>query len=94
MRTSIARSSSLPAERGGRRPGARTLAHGYNPRVRGTCQRGAWAVMLGVVVFGEAADLWVVAGGTLIVGAVCFISWREAVLKRQAVTPPVSATKV
>jgi hypothetical protein len=30
----------------------------------------------------------------VIVGAVSFISWREAVLKRRAITPNVSATKV
>ncbi len=53
-----------------------------------------WAVSLGVVVFGEPLDPWVILGGTLIVGSVSFISWREAVLKRKAVTPAVPATKV
>lgn len=53
-----------------------------------------WAVSLGAVFFGEAVDPWVILGGTVIVSAVSFISWREAVLKRQAVTPPVPATKV
>lgn len=53
-----------------------------------------WAVALGALVFNEGIDPWVVLGGTVIVSAVSFISWREAVLKRQAVTPPVSATKV
>jgi drug/metabolite transporter (DMT)-like permease len=53
-----------------------------------------WAVALGVLVFGEPLDPWVIMGGTLIVGSVSFISWREAVLKRKAVTPAVPATKV
>jgi drug/metabolite transporter (DMT)-like permease len=52
-----------------------------------------WAVTLGAVVFDEGVDPFVVLGGLVIVGAVSFISWREAVLKRQAVTPPVPATK-
>jgi len=52
-----------------------------------------WAVLLGALVFGEGVDIFVVLGGTVIVGSVSFISWREAVLKRR-VTPPVSATKV
>lgn len=52
-----------------------------------------WAVLLGALVFGEGVDMFVVLGGTVIVGSVSFISWRETVLKRR-VTPPVSATKV
>jgi len=53
-----------------------------------------WAVSLGVLVFGEPLDPWVIAGGTVIVAAVSFISFREAQLKRRALTPPVPATKV
>lgn len=52
-----------------------------------------WAVLLGALVFGEGVDVFVVLGGMVIVGAVSFISWREAVLKRR-ITPTVSATKV
>ncbi|MGX1003952.1 drug/metabolite transporter (DMT)-like permease [Roseovarius sp. MBR-38] len=52
-----------------------------------------WAVLLGALVFGEGVDVFVILGGTVIVAAVSFISWREAVLKRR-ITPPVSATKV
>ena len=52
-----------------------------------------WAVLLGALVFGEGVDLFVILGGTVIVGAVSFISWREEVLKRR-ITPPVPATKV
>ncbi|WP_255430530.1 DMT family transporter [Phycobacter azelaicus] len=53
-----------------------------------------WATLLGAVVFDEAVDIWVVSGGALILGAISFITWREAVLKRRAITPPVPATKV
>lgn len=53
-----------------------------------------WATVLGVVVFLEPVDMWVVLGGTLILGSVSFIAWREAVLNRRTVTPPVPATKV
>ncbi|MFD0857670.1 DMT family transporter [Roseovarius aquimarinus] len=52
-----------------------------------------WAVMLGALVFGEAVDPFVVLGGMVIVGSVSFITWREAVLKRRAITPPANATK-
>ncbi len=53
-----------------------------------------WAVALGTLVFGEPLDPWVLVGGTLIVVAVSFISWRESVLKRRSLTPPVPATKL
>ena len=53
-----------------------------------------WAVLLGAVFFAEPIDPYVVLGGTLIVGAISFISWREAQLKRQAITPNVTETKV
>jgi drug/metabolite transporter (DMT)-like permease len=53
-----------------------------------------WAVSLGMVVFGEPFDIWVMVGGMVIVSAVSFISWREAVLKRRALTPPANATKL
>ncbi len=47
-----------------------------------------WAVVLGAVAFHEPIDSWVVLGGTLILAAVSFITWREAVLKRRAGPPP------
>ncbi|MFS4580294.1 DMT family transporter [Phaeobacter sp. C3_T13_0] len=53
-----------------------------------------WATLLGALVFGEAVDVWVVAGGCLILAAVSFITWREAVPKRRALTPVSLATKV
>jgi len=41
-----------------------------------------WAVTLGAVFFAEPVDIWVVAGGVLIVSAVIFIALREAQIKR------------
>ena len=37
-----------------------------------------WATLLGVVVFNEPVDGFVVLGGTLIIISVSFITWREA----------------
>ncbi|MBV7396995.1 DMT family transporter [Mameliella alba] len=51
-----------------------------------------WAVSLGALAFGEPVDPWVVGGGSLILAAVVFITWREAVLKRR-ITPLVPETK-
>ena len=42
-----------------------------------------WAVALGALVFGEAVDGFVVLGGLVIMGSVLFITWREAVLRKQ-----------
>jgi len=53
-----------------------------------------WATMLGAIVFHEQIDIWVVAGGTLILGAVSFIAWREAVLYRRELTPSSVAPKL
>lgn len=52
-----------------------------------------WATLLGWLVFHEGVDAYVVLGGGLIIAAISFITWREAVLKRRAVTPAVSQTK-
>ena len=52
-----------------------------------------WATLLGVVVFGEPVDAWVVFGGLVIVASVIFITWREA-QKKRAVTPVTHETKV
>jgi len=41
-----------------------------------------WSVILGILVFGEAADVWVILGGVVIIGATTFIAIREAMLAR------------
>jgi drug/metabolite transporter (DMT)-like permease len=53
-----------------------------------------WATLLGWLVFGEGVDIWVILGGSVILASVTFISWREAVLRRRAITPTVNETKV
>lgn len=53
-----------------------------------------WAVLLGALVFGEGIDGWVILGGVVILCSVLFITWREHVLKRSGVTPPIHAPKV
>ncbi len=51
-----------------------------------------WATLLGAVAFAEPVDIWVIIGGCLILSSVTFITWREAVLKRQ-ITPNAHAPK-
>jgi len=53
-----------------------------------------WASLLGVFVFAEPVDGFVIAGGVLIMASVCFISWREAVLRRRDRIPPAEVTKL
>ncbi|AVW90394.1 DMT family transporter [Celeribacter baekdonensis] len=43
-----------------------------------------WSVSLGMLLFGEAFDPFVILGGAMIIGAVSFITWREARAKRSA----------
>ena len=43
-----------------------------------------WASLIGAFVFGEATDVWVITGGCVIIGSVCFIIWREAIVARRA----------
>lgn len=53
-----------------------------------------WAVSVGVILFGEPIDPWVILGGGVIMTAISFITWREAYLSRKHRTPHVTATKV
>lgn len=52
-----------------------------------------WASLLGFVVFHEPLDGWVILGGGLMIGAISYITWREARLRARTQTPPVGATK-
>ncbi len=52
-----------------------------------------WATLLGALAFHERIDIWVIAGGTLILAAVSFITWREAVLSRGGTPPQGSETQ-
>ncbi len=53
-----------------------------------------WATVLGVVAFGEPLDIWVLVGGSLILGSISYITWREVVIKRRSITPAPAATKM
>lgn len=52
-----------------------------------------WATLLGALVFGESVDPYVLLGGAMIIGAISYITWREAMQRRAPITPPVGATK-
>jgi drug/metabolite transporter (DMT)-like permease len=52
-----------------------------------------WAVIFGVILFDEQVDIFVIGGGALIIAAISFMTWREAVLRKK-VTPVVGQTKV
>lgn len=43
-----------------------------------------WASILGVLVFGEPLDTWVILGGALMIAAISYITWREARLRTVA----------
>ena len=47
-----------------------------------------WATLLGSLAFHERIDIWVITGGTLILVAVSFITWREAKIMRGKATLP------
>lgn len=47
-----------------------------------------WATLLGFLVFGEAADGFVMLGGTLIIAAISVVTWRETRRK----PPPSTAS--
>ncbi len=52
-----------------------------------------WATLLGALVFAEPVDPFVILGGTLIIAAISYISWREAIAHRREVTPAPEATR-
>lgn len=52
-----------------------------------------WASLVGVLIFHEPLDGWVMLGGGLMIGAISYITWREARIRARTVTPPVGATK-
>ncbi|CAM3294876.1 DMT family transporter [Paracoccus nototheniae] len=53
-----------------------------------------WASLVGVLVFHEPLDGWVILGGGLMIAAISYITWREARVRARAVTPAVGATKI
>ena len=53
-----------------------------------------WATLMGALVFHEGVDAFVLLGGGIIIAAISYITWREAVVKRRIVTPTDVATRV
>ena len=53
-----------------------------------------WSVLVGLALFGEAVDPWVILGALIIVGSVSFIAWREYVLKKPPPTAETTPTKL
>lgn len=52
-----------------------------------------WASLVGVFVFHEPLDGWVILGGGMMIAAISYITWREAKKRAATKTPPVGATK-
>lgn len=52
-----------------------------------------WASMMGVIIFNEALDPYVIAGAAVVVAAATYITHREARAARSTQTPPAIATK-
>jgi drug/metabolite transporter (DMT)-like permease len=52
-----------------------------------------WATTLGIMLFGEPIDPFVMLGGAIVVGAATFIARREAAAARRLHTPPPVALK-
>lgn len=50
-----------------------------------------WATLLGTLVFGEAVDPHVLAGGALIIGAISLLTWHEAMAQRRMAPPQPEA---
>jgi len=53
-----------------------------------------WATLLGIFMFNEPLDPFVLLGGAIIVGAATFISHRERMQAKAEITPPAVATKI
>jgi drug/metabolite transporter (DMT)-like permease len=53
-----------------------------------------WACLIGITIFGEPIDPYVILGGGVIVAAATYISHREARASRKIKTPTAPATKI
>lgn len=53
-----------------------------------------WASLVGMFVFSEPVDGWVIIGGGLMIGAISYITWREARQRARTQTPAVNAAKL
>jgi len=53
-----------------------------------------WATLMGIFLFDEPLDGFILVGGAVIVGAATYIAHRERVAAKEQVTPPAVATKL
>ena len=53
-----------------------------------------WSVLVGVLVFNEGFDKWVIIGALIIVFSISFIMWREEHVRRKKITPSYPANKL
>ena len=53
-----------------------------------------WSVIMGVLIFNEGFDKWVVVGAWIIVFSISFIMWREEQVRRKKITPTYPANKL
>lgn len=53
--------------------------------------RLVFAIMFGVLIFGERPDLWTLTGAAVIAGAGGYAMWREARLRRRAARQPAGS---
>jgi len=49
-----------------------------------------WASLLGAVFFLEPLDIYVIVGGAVIIAAISFIAWREALASKRRATAPAA----
>ncbi|WP_413855704.1 DMT family transporter [Albidovulum sp.] len=53
-----------------------------------------WAIVLGLLVFGDLPDVWTLVGAAIVVGAGLFTLWREQRLRRPSRPVPASPDPV
>jgi len=53
-----------------------------------------WSILLGILIFNESFDEWVVIGATIIILSISFIMWREGRVRNKTITPLSPETKL
>ena len=53
-----------------------------------------WSILLGILIFSEGFDEWVVIGATIIILSISFIMWREGRVRNKTITPLSPETKL
>ena len=53
-----------------------------------------WSILLGILIFSESFDEWVVIGATIIILSISFIMWREGRVRNKTITPLSPETKL